>query len=380
MNLAADQVRFFDGITGGNGWVIRSIIILAVTLGLSYLEKIFFNRLLPKYKRSGKIWDTALINAFHRPLNVLIWYVGIILTIKELAVSLDITFILDIIKETRDLGIVTIAVWFLISFIREIEGKFIRSKSKEHLDKTMIKGMGLLFRITVLILAVLILLPLVFKVPLSGVVALGGLSGVFVGFASKDLLANVFGGMVIFLDRPFAIGDWIRSPDREIEGYVEDIGWRLTKILTLEKRPLYVPNAIFSTIAIENPSRMLCRRVIANVAIRYRDAKKLPKILSDIREMMEAHPDINHSHFMTVNLTAFTPSALELTLHFFTVATKLVEFRKAQENVFLKVLDIVHANNAECAYPTTTLHVPDELDIPVEKLLKKVSKRKKSET
>ena len=82
------------------------------------------------------------------------------------------------------------------------------------------------------------------------------MGGIAVGFAARDLLANFLGGLSIFMDRPFAVGDWIRSPDREIEGTVEDVGWRVTRIRTFDQRPLYVPNSVFSTVALENPSRL----------------------------------------------------------------------------------------------------------------------------
>ena len=77
------------------------------------------------------------------------------------------------------------------------------------------------------------------------------------------------------MDRPFTIGDWVRSPDRSIEGTVEDIGWRVTRIRTFDQRPLYVPNAVFSQIAIENPSRMLNRRIYELFGLRYEDSRRL---------------------------------------------------------------------------------------------------------
>ena len=86
--------------------------------------------------------------------------------------------------------------------------------------------------------------------------AFGGIGGIAIGFAAKDLLANFFGALMIFLDRPFSIGDWIRSPDREIEGVVEDIGWRSTKIRTFDKRPLFIPNSAFASLTVENASKM----------------------------------------------------------------------------------------------------------------------------
>src|SRR5690625_5369845 len=78
--------------------------------------------------------------------------------------------------------------------------------------------------------------------------------------AAQDLLANFFGGFTVFMDRPFSVGDWVRSPDREIEGIVEKIDWRITTIRKFDKRPMYVPNAMFTTMTLENPSRMSHRQ------------------------------------------------------------------------------------------------------------------------
>ena len=86
------------------------------------------------------------------------------------------------------------------------------------------------------------------------------------------------------------MGDWVRSPDRNIEGTVEYIGWRLTRIRTFDKRPLYVPNGTFLTISVENPSRMQHRRIKTNIGLRYDDAKKIPVILTDIEKYVETTP------------------------------------------------------------------------------------------
>ncbi len=92
---------------------------------------------------------------------------------------------------------------------------------------------------------------------------------------------------MIYFDRPFKVGDWIRSPDRQIEGTVERIGWRMTSIRTFDKRPLYVPNSVFSNIVVENPSRMLNRRIFETIGLRYDDADKVPVIIDEVREMLK---------------------------------------------------------------------------------------------
>lgn len=94
---------------------------------------------------------------------------------------------------------------------------------------------------------------------------------------------------MLYFDRPFSIGDWIRSPDRNIEGTVAEIGWRITKITTFDNRPLYVPNSLFSSISVENPGRMTNRRITTTIGLRYEDAAKVGVIVEAVREMLKNH-------------------------------------------------------------------------------------------
>ena len=155
-------------------------------------------------------------------------------------------------------------------FIRIAERNFIADKQAkgETFDRATLDAVVKLLRLSVLITAFLVALQTL-GFSISGVLAFGGIGGIAVGFAAKDLLANFFGGLVIYLDRPFAVGDWIRSPDREIEGTVERIGWRQTIIRGFDTRPLYIPNSTFTNIAVENPSRMRNRQIYETIGIRY---------------------------------------------------------------------------------------------------------------
>ena len=119
--------------------------------------------------------------------------------------------------------------------------------SGDDIDETTVDAVAKLLRISVIITGVLVALQSL-GYSISGVLAFGGVGGIAVGFAARDLLANFFGGLMIYMDRPFNVGEWIRSPDKEIEGTVEKIGWRLTTIRTFDKRPLYVPNSLFNNL------------------------------------------------------------------------------------------------------------------------------------
>jgi MscS family membrane protein len=151
----------------------------------------------------------------------------------------------------------------------------------------------------------------------------------------------------------------VRSPDRNIEGTVEHIGWRLTTIRTFDKRPLYVPNAAFTTIAVENPSRMSNRRIYETIGIRYADVAQMATIVDDIRAMLQQHEDIESDETLIVNFLAFNASSLDIMVYCFTKTTQWVPFHEVKQDVLLKISDIIEGYGAEVAFPTRTLHLPE---------------------
>ncbi|MCZ6640581.1 MAG: mechanosensitive ion channel family protein, partial [Gammaproteobacteria bacterium] len=169
-----------------------------------------------------------------------------------------------------------------------------------------------------------------------------------------------FGALMIFLDKPFKVGDWIRSPDREIEGTVEEIGWRLTLIRTFDQRPLYVPNSVFTSLAVENPSRMRNRRINETIGVRYDDIDTLPEIIADVETMLKTHPAIDTSRTLMVNFVEFGASSLDFFIYTFTKTTVWAEFHQIKQDVLFKIAAIIAGHGAEIAFPTQTLLVPEE--------------------
>jgi MscS family membrane protein len=262
----------------------------------------------------------------------------------------------------QSVGVIACLTWFLTRFIARAEVRYCESRRElgKEVDQTMVEAVARLLRASVWITGVLSMLQtLGFSV--SHVMAFGGIGGIAVGFAAKDLLANFFGGLMIYLDRPFAIGNWIRSPDRDIEGTVEAIGWRLTRIRTFDKRPLYVPNSVFANIAVENPSRMSHRRIHETLGIRYQDADNMRAIISDVKTMLREHPEIANDQTLIVNFNKFAPSSLEFFIYAFTVTTGWAHYHEVKQDVLLKILDIIAAHGAQAAFPTSTLHMADPM-------------------
>ncbi len=205
-------------------------------------------------------------------------------------------------------------------------------------------------------------------ISLSGLLAFGGIGGVAIGIAGRDVLSNLFSGIMLYFDRPFNIGDWICSPDRNIEGTVAEIGWRLTKIITFDKRPLYVPNSLFSTISVENPGRMTNRRIDTTIGLRYEDAGKMADIVKDIKLFISNNDQIDHNQTTLIYFNAFAGSSLNIMIYCFTKTTVWAEWLAIQQDVYLKIIEIVQSHGADFAFETQTLYVNQEVQsLPAQK-------------
>ncbi len=328
--------------------------IVFATLLFNYLVRKMFDRIEAKVGDTHTVWDDALFHSVRTPASWLIWVLGISLAAEIVSSRAD-TGLADIIEPARYIAVVALIALFLTSFIREVETALVKQGS----DITTVSAVGKLLRISVLITAALTMLQTL-GVSISGILAFGGIGGIAVGFAAKDLLANFFGGLMIYLDRPFAVGDWIRSPDREIEGTVVNIGWRLTEIMTFDQRPLYVPNSVFANIALENPSRMRNRRIYETIGVRYCDAGKMQVIVDEVRAMLASHPDIAPDRTLIVNFNAFAASSMDFFVYTFTRTTDWVAFHGVKERILLEIVSIIESHGAEFAFPTSTVHISPE--------------------
>ncbi|PKO58770.1 MAG: mechanosensitive ion channel protein MscS [Betaproteobacteria bacterium HGW-Betaproteobacteria-19] len=364
MNLDSLE-SWLKQITGGDALLALVLQVFVVVL-VVVVANFFLRRVLARLEERTRLtttpWDFALVSAARKPLTLLAWIVGITFAARIVQAHADAA-LFEAVAPARTIGVIGCITWFLVRFISNVQDGVMaqRLAQGESVDRTTVDAIGKLLRISVLITAVLVgLQSLGFSI--SGVLAFGGVGGIAVGFAAKDLLANFFGGLMVYLDRPFVVGEWIRSPDKEIEGTVEEIGWRLTRIRTFDKRPLYVPNSVFTQITVENPSRMSNRRIKETVGLRYADIDKVAPIVRDIKAMLRAHPDIDQAPTMIVNFTQFAASSLDIMVYTFTVTTAWVAYHEVKQDVMLKIAEIVERHGAEIAFPTRTLHVEGAVD------------------
>lgn len=346
---------------GRETWIIQVFIVVFLTALLNWLQKRVLARLTVKLRATRTYWDDALLDAARRPFSFFIWILGLTFA-ADIVKSETEAAIFGAVGPLRDVGVIFVLAWFLVRFIKRAEANIISKKQTAgaDYDQTTLDAVAKLLRVSVIITAALVGMQTL-GYSISGVLAFGGIGGIAVGFAARDLLANFFGGFMIYMDRPFNVGDWIRSPDQEIEGTVEQIGWRLTTIRTFDKRPLYVPNSVFTTISVENPARMSHRRIKQTIGIRYADAPKMREIIIAVRKMLQDHEEIDSRQTLIVNFDEFAPSSLNFFIYTFTHTVEWIYFHEVKQDVLLKIIDIIEAHGAECAYPTSTLHLPEAL-------------------
>lgn len=348
--------HWWQQLNGSQEWVLQVFVVIFITLLANYIARKFYDRLEIQFAKTKNLWDDALLWAVRRPSRAFILVIGARMAAEIMEPMLEAS-INELVRPVFVVMIICTVLWFLIRMITKAE-ELLKTPgyTQEPMDETTVTALAKLLRLSVIITGGLVIAQSM-GISISGVLAFGGIGGIAVGFAAKDLLANFFGGLMVYLDRPFSVGDWVRSPDRNIEGTIEHIGWRLTVIRTFDKRPLYVPNATFTSIALENPSRMSHRRIYETMGVRYDDVAKLPAIVAAIKAMLTEHPEIDHNQTLIVNFNQYGASSLDFFIYCMTITTNWVKYHEVKQDVLFKIAEIVQQHGAEFAFPTRTLHV-----------------------
>ncbi len=192
----------------------------------------------------------------------------------------------------------------------------------------------------------------------SGLLAGLGIGGLALAMASKDTLANLFGSIMILIDRPFHVGDWITFPGGD--GVVEEVGMRSTRIRTFAKTVVSIPNQALANATVENHSLMPKRRIKFTLGVTYESTvDQVTGLVERIEGYLKSSPDIDQE-FMLVKFTTFNDSSLDIFVYCFTVTTDWTKHLSVKQDVNLKIMSLVEEMGRGIAYPTQTLHLVDE--------------------
>lgn len=197
-----------------------------------------------------------------------------------------------------------------------------------------------------------------FDYSIEGFIAGLGLGGLAISLAAKDALANILGGIVIISEKPFTLGDWILTPS--VEGTVEDISFRSTKIRTFEDALVIVPNNTLANENITNWSKMGKRRINFSIRLVYDTPKeKIKSVLEKINTLLREHDEV-HPETIMVYFEQYQEDGMEIFLYFFTKTTVWAEHLAVREDINFKILDILEEEGIKIAVPTRRLMVESE--------------------
>ncbi|MDT8423037.1 MAG: mechanosensitive ion channel family protein [Desulfuromonadales bacterium] len=335
---------------GAFGAILGALIIRRIAL-------YFYDRLLlPLADKTGSEYDDLLLKCLRRPAGFLVTIGGIRLALDILNLPSEPVNLLRFGNALTQVLFTCAIAWALFNLI-DIFDKYLSNwaaRTTSTLDDNLTPLIRKSLRVFIVFLAIIMTIQN-FGYSVSGLLASLGIGGLAVALAAKDTLSNVFGSLMIIFDRPFRVGDWIQAGD--MEGTVEEVGFRSTKIRTFAKTQITVPNNIVANLGINNFSRMPRRRIKLTIGITYATTpQQMRTVVERIRTLLAEHPAIDQEFFL-VNFTDFGASSLDIMVYCFTTTTAWGEYLDARQDVCLKIMDILEELGLEIAFPSRSLYV-----------------------
>jgi len=193
-------------------------------------------------------------------------------------------------------------------------------------------------------------------VNVTGIVASLGLGGLAFALAAKDTASNLFASIALLLDNSIRSGEWVKVAG--VEGVVEYVGMRTTKIRSFQKSLYTVPNHLIANNPIENFSRRGVRRIKMGVGLTYdTNSQQVENIVLEIRDMLQRHPRISQKETLLVNFNAFGDSSLDIFIYAFSNTAKWDQYLAIREDIHLKIIKIVERNGSAFAFPSQSLYL-----------------------
>jgi len=344
-----------------NRIVVLFLIIFLTLLARKVSNYMFGHKLIHIANKTKTEFDDLLLKALKDPVGYFILLGGSYLAFHSLGLPEKIGgFNMDSLIEAIFTLLFTFVILLLVFRLLDILSYYIykaAQKTDTRLDEQLAPLVIKSLKIVAAILAVLAVLDNLgwnIKSLLAGV----GIGGLAFALAAQDTVSNIFGSFTVLSDRAFKIGDWIKVGD--MEGTVEDVGVRSTRIRRFDQALVTMPNSTFIKTAIINFSEMKKRRIKLTIGVTYNTTREqLVKAVEGIRKIIEEDDRFDHSFYM-VRFTDFGESSLNIFVYCFTRTTVWPEYLKVREEFLLKIMELFEKLDIEIAYPTRKIYLENE--------------------
>jgi len=350
------------------GKLIMFFIIILLTFIIRTIVLYILEKKIPLLtKKTRTEIDDLIINAIKNPLSYFILLQGFYIAIISLQLPETVSqfgvAVPDIVHYIYILAISFIALYFVFKLI-DILGYYLHKeakKSKSSLDDQLVPLVIRSLRILVLMLGILFILEN-FGYDITSLLAGLGLGGLAFALAAQDTVSNIFGSITVFSDKSFQLGDWISIGD--VEGTVEDIGFRSTRIRRFDQALVTVPNSQFIKGGVVNYSARKKRRIEFYLGVTYgTSVRKIKEVVEGIKKIIEEDDKFDHSFYM-VKFTDFGAYSLNIYVYCFTKTTVWADFLTVKGELNLKIMELVEELGVEIAFPSQTIYLKDSGKTP----------------
>lgn len=348
--LPAENFKVYFGLTKTQ-WILilfslttALIIYYSLSLFLIVFEKIIFRT---------RDLSFEIVSALTKPLSTLFATAFL----KAMGANMGLTGTASYVWNSFIQILLSIGFfWIIYCLITPMDRALrkVTAKTESDLDDQLVPLVSKTAKIAVVFLAILSIVQSL-GVNIFSLLAGVGVGGLALALAAKDTAANLFGSLMILFDQPFKIGDWIKIAD--MEGTVEDIGFRSTRIRTFYDSQIVIPNATVAAGEIDNLGRRKYRRTVETLGLTYSTSKAdLEAFISGVKDILKAHPKTKDEKSY-VSFKRFGDSSLEVLLYFFLDVINYDEELKGKEELFLEIKVLAERIGVEFAYPSQSLYI-----------------------
>lgn len=337
--------------------VIQIIIAIGVIFVFRILSSVVSSIIIKMLRTKGNDKVSVKKNPFYLPLRTIFTFVGIYIALNIIK---NATSISPEIQSILDKGIKILLILFVAKAFGEgLDEKNkvfvkIRDKSNRDIDKSTMNAILRITKIAIYVLAgFMVISELGYNI--SGFITGLGLSSVVITLAAQDTAKSLIGGLAIFLDKPFKVGDYIKVD--QYEGTVEEIRFRTTSIRTLENTVLHVANSEMSVSAIINYSEMEKRRYYSKLVLEFGTSlKKVELVKNKINSMLMQMDEIEKETIM-INFQDISDNGMDLVVIAYINRTNYAEYLDIKEEINYRIMEILENERVEMAYNTQTMYL-----------------------
>jgi len=336
---------------------LMTLFFLALTVAAQrYLIQVFHQITHALTSRTETALDDILLAAAEKPASWLILTLGLMVSMHILNPPLTAFSLVEFVDNAARVISILLGSWFVWRLIDGFSAYFTAraADTDSALDDQLVPFVSKTLKVF-LTFSIILVLAQNMGYSISGLIASLGIGGLAIAMAAKDTIANIFGSVMILLDRPFTVGDWIKTS--EFEGVVEEVGFRSTRIRTFAKTLVNVPNSQLANMVIDNIDAMPKRRVKMRIGITYDTTpEKMKAAIVAIEEILRNHIGVDQDYSL-VKFDAFEDSSLSIFLYYFTKSTVWEEYLQTRQEVNLEIMKALDTLELEFAFPSRSLYL-----------------------